>query len=76
MLIGSLAVGGWQIWQSFRLHAGQFDFSAYYAAARALNLDHTANIYSPQVIAANAIASHVLAPPTLQYAYPHCWRFF
>lgn len=74
--IGAVALfaaglAGWLIiiWKAIAVRAGRFDFSAYYAAARALRLNPHANIYSIPVLSASAIAGHVLAPPGLPYLY-------
>src|SRR5579859_3609605 len=74
MTASALLLAGFAGWlfilvKAIETRAGRFDFSGYYAAARALRLDPHANIYSPAVIAANAIAGHVLAPPTMLYVY-------
>ncbi|HEX6817138.1 MAG TPA: glycosyltransferase 87 family protein, partial [Ktedonobacterales bacterium] len=49
---------------------GAYDFSTYYAAARALRLDPHSDIYAQNVLAASAAAGHVSQQPPLPYAYP------
>jgi Glycosyltransferase family 87 len=65
-------ITGWLIilWKAIEARSGRFDFSHYYAAARALHLDPHANIYSMAVLSASATASHVVAPPDVPYLYP------
>ena len=65
-------VAGWLIilWRGIAARVGRFDFSHYYAAARALRLDPHANIYSMAVLSASATASYVVAPTDVPYLYP------
>ncbi|MGH2486894.1 MAG: hypothetical protein ACRDHE_12865, partial [Ktedonobacterales bacterium] len=67
-----VSVAGWLVilWRAIAGRAGRYDFSHYYAAARALRLDPHANIYSMAVLSASATASHVTAPPNIPYLYP------
>lgn len=69
LIVGS---AGWLIilWRAVAARAGRYDFSHYYAAARAIRLDPHANIYSMAVLAASGTASHVTGPPSLPYQYP------
>jgi hypothetical protein len=67
----ALVVGLWGIWlwNVYRQHLGVFDFSQYYAAARALRLDPHADIYSPDVLNASAAAGQVAQQPPAAYLY-------
>ena len=67
-----ISVAGWLVilWRAIAARAGRFDFSHYYAAARAIRLDPHANIYSMTVLSASAAASHVVAPTNVPYLYP------
>lgn len=70
--LSAASILGWLVilWRALAARAGRYDFSHYYAAARALRLDPHANIYSMPVLSASATASHVLAPPNIPYLYP------
>lgn len=62
----------WVYWMAHEVlrGIGAYDFSTYYAAARALRLDPHSNIYSQAVLTASAAAGHVTRQPPLPYAYP------
>jgi alpha-1,2-mannosyltransferase len=65
-----LAGWGWYLWLTLHAPTGRYDFSTYYAAARALRLDPHAPIYSTALLARSGAAAHVQLQPPLPYAYP------